>query len=318
MKTAILVFFVSAICCALAAQTSPPSVVFHGNCPNKHPSFQEWFRQTQLPYGETYIARTERKEQILSRYSALKLQMSLEEVEKTLGEPDFSDLRPTARLATIPEPTEPRCNNEVAYILRKSSENMADLEDVAIYLLFSEDGKLYWAAPQNLPSLKPLGSLTEGNAPSLTLRQNASWKEYTFADDGFAITLPDATNPHPDATLPETTVYTVPVSPDAKLSLRVSHQDRDCAATLAQLKDGALKGKAGIDPSSLTEVSIDGYPGIEYQYKLGPGFYSSDRFYCVNGRFYTFSLAWPLNQSRPTTAMRVVNSFRLLQAESQK
>ena len=318
MKTSMLVFFVSALCCVVAAQTSPPAVVFHGNCANKHPSFQEWFRQTKLPYGETYVARAERREQILGQYSKLKLQMSLEEVEKVFGEPDFSNLRPTARLATVPEPAEPQCDNEVAYILKKSSENMADMEDVAIYLLFSEDGKLYWAAPQNLPSLKPLCSPTEGSAPALAQRQNASWKEYTFADDGFAITLPDATTPHPDATLPETTVYTVSVPPDAKLSLRVSHQDRDCATTLAQLKDGALKGKAGIDPSSLIEISINGYPGVEYQYKLGPGFYSSDRFYCVNGRFYMFSIAWPLNQSRPATAMRVLNSFRLLQAGSQK
>lgn len=133
MKTSILVFFVSAICFVVAAQTSPPAVVFHGNCPNKHPSFQEWFRQTKLPYGETYVARAERREQILGQYSKLKLQMSLEEVEKVFGEPDFSSLRPTARLATVPEPTEPQCNNEAAYILKKSSENMADLEDVAIY-----------------------------------------------------------------------------------------------------------------------------------------------------------------------------------------
>jgi len=318
MKTSILASFLSAICPLLAAQTSPPAVVFHGNCSNKAPTFQEWFGQTRLPYGDTYIAQGERKEQILGQYSKLKLQMSLEEVEKLLGNPDFANARPTARLATTPEPTVPQCNNEVGYILKKSSENMADAKDVAIYLLFSEDGKLYWVAPQNLPGLKPLGTPTEGNVAPLVQRKTASWKEYIFADEGFAITLPDETNPHPDATLAETTVYTVSMSPETKLSLRVSHQNRDCAATLAQLKDGALKGKSGIDPSSVMEVSISGYPGVEYQYKLDAGFFSSDRFYCVNGRFYTFSIAWPLNQSRPAAATRVVNSFRLLQAESQK
>src|SRR5260370_19746051 len=202
MRMLILASFIAAICCALAAQTSPPDVVFHGNCPTKSPSFQEWFRQTQLPYGDAYIARGERKEQILRQYSKLKLQMSLEEVEKVLGKPDFSSARPTARLATTPEPTEPRCNNELAYILKKSSENMADTEDVAIYLLFSEGGKLYWAAPQNLPRLKPLGSPAEGNAPPLVHRQTASWQEDTSADDEVAITLTDATTTHPDAALP--------------------------------------------------------------------------------------------------------------------
>jgi len=47
---------------------------------------------------------------------------------------------------------------ETAYIIKKNSENMTDLQDAAIYLFFSRDGKLYWAAPQNLPKLKPLGS----------------------------------------------------------------------------------------------------------------------------------------------------------------
>jgi hypothetical protein len=41
--------------------------------------------------------------------------------------------------------------------VKKSHENMTDMEDVAIYLSFSRDGKLYWAAAQNLPTLKQLG-----------------------------------------------------------------------------------------------------------------------------------------------------------------
>jgi len=163
-----------------------------------------------------------------------------------------------------------------------------------------------------------LGSPSEENASALAQRQILSWKEYIFEDDGFAITLPEAPNPHADATLPEMTVYSVSVPPNTRLSLRVSHQNRDCGATLAQLKDGALKGKSGIDPSSVMDVSISGYPGVEYQYKLGPGFSSSDRFYCVNGRFYTFSTAWPLNESRPATAMRILNSFRLVGTASHK
>jgi hypothetical protein len=49
--------------------------------------------------------------------------------------------------------------------VKKNNENMADMEDVAIYLFFSRDGRLYWATPQNLPNLKQLGSPTDGNAP---------------------------------------------------------------------------------------------------------------------------------------------------------
>jgi hypothetical protein len=143
------------------------------------------------------------------------------------------------------------------------------------------------------------------------------WKEYVYAEDGFAITLPDDPQPHPDSSLPDMTVYTVVVPPHGNLSLRVSHQDRDCAATLAQLKDGVLKGQPGIDPDSLKDVSIAGHPGLEYQYTRSV-FTAWDRFYCVNGRFYTFSTGWPRTEARPPAAMRIVSSFRLLKREPHK
>lgn len=62
---------------------------------------------------------------------------------------------------------------------------MVDVEDVAIYLFFSENGKLYWAAPQNLPNLEPLGSPTDENSLAVAKRRTPLWKEYVFADDGF-------------------------------------------------------------------------------------------------------------------------------------
>jgi len=57
------------------------------------------------------------------------------------------------------------------------------------------------------------------------------------------------------------------------------------------------------------DVSIDGYLGVEFQYANRS---SSDRFYCVNGRFYTFSSSWPSTQPCPAAITRIVNSFRLL------
>jgi hypothetical protein len=318
VKPSIVALFILSTLRVLAAQSSPPAVVFHGKCPNELPSYQEWFQQTRLPYSEPYLAPDKRRAQVLEQYSKVKLQMSLEEVEKLFGKPDFSSPRPTARLATAPEPKEQQCSDQVAYIFKKTSENMADMADVAIYFLFSKDGKLYWVIPQNLPSLKPLGSSDGESGVDLAQHQIASWKEYVFADDGFAITFPESPNPHPDAWLPEMTVYSVSVTPFARLSLRVSHEDRDCAETLAQLKDGALKGKSGINPSSVTDVSVDGHPGVEYQYKLDADLSSSDRFYCVNSRFYTFSSNWPGSGPRPAGVLRIISSFRLLDAGPHK
>jgi len=265
MRTSLMILFVFAVWGALAAQNSPPPAALRGNCTDEAPGFQEWFHQTRLSYGEPYFAPSKRREQVLDHYSKLALQMSLEEVEKLLGRPDFSTPRPAARLASTPEPKEQQCMSQVAYILKKNSGNMADVEDVAIYLFFSESGKLYWAAPQNLPNLEPLGSPTDENSLAVAKRRPRLRKEYVFADDGFAITLPEAPNPHPDAALPDMTVYTVSILPGAILSFRVSHENRDCMEGLAQLKDDARKGKSHGDPSSVKDVSIDGYLGVKFR-----------------------------------------------------
>lgn len=111
------------------------------------------------------------------------------------------------------------------------------------------------------------------------------------------------------------TVYTVSVLPGAILSFRVSHENRDCMEGLAQLKDDARKGKSDGDPSSVKDVSIDGYLGVEFQYANRS---SSDRFYCVNGRFYAFPSSWPSTQPCPAAITRIINSFRLLNAEPRK
>jgi hypothetical protein len=248
MRTSTVALFVFAGC-ALAAQNSPPAGVFRGNCADEVSGFQEWFQETRLSSGEPYLAPSKRREQVVEHYSKLGLQRSLQEVEKLLGKPDFSTPRLAARLASTPEPKEQQCGNQVAYILKKSSENMVDVEDVAIYLFFSENGKLYWAAPQNLPNLEPLGSPTDENSLAVAKRRTPLWKEYVFADDGFAITLAEA--PHPDAALPDMTVYTVSVLPGVILSFRVSHENRDCMEGLAQLKDDVRKAKSDGDPSSV-------------------------------------------------------------------
>jgi hypothetical protein len=131
-----------AFCCSLKAQTSVPSVLFRGNCETGLPRFEDWYRQTRLPQGEPYVAAQDRKQQTTNNYLKVKLQMSLAEVEKLLGKPDFATGKPVPRPAASPGPTGRRCSAETAYVLSKNSENMTDLQDVAIYLFFSRDGKL--------------------------------------------------------------------------------------------------------------------------------------------------------------------------------
>ena len=140
----------------------------------------------------------------------------------------------------------------------------------------------------------------------------AAWKEYVFSEDGFAITLPDKPTSHRESDLPETTVYSVSVGPNAKLSLHVPHQKMDCAATMSQLKGGALAGQSGIDSSSVKTVALGKNTGLEYEWKLSPDRQAYSRHYCVNGRLYSFSVGWPSGHSRPAAVVRILKSFRLL------
>ena len=83
--------------------------------------------------------------------------MTLEEVVVLLGTPDFSEAMARGHLSNQRDPTTSACSDQVAYVLQKTSDNMADMNDVAVYLFFSPENKLTWAFPQNIPALKVLG-----------------------------------------------------------------------------------------------------------------------------------------------------------------
>jgi hypothetical protein len=141
----------------LVAQQSPPTYEAVGRCDDGLPRFQTWFNSTGLPSGQPYVAGVKRKERALDNYSKLKLQMTLKEVEQLLGNPDFSAPRASGHLSNDIHPAPTLCSDQIAYMFKKNSDNMADTTDEAIYLFFSPEGKLTWAVPQNVPSLQELG-----------------------------------------------------------------------------------------------------------------------------------------------------------------
>jgi len=144
--------------------------------------------------------------------------------------------------------------------------------------------------------------------------QRRSWKEYVYADDGFAVTLPWAPAQRNDPNNESITVYTVSFD-GSDLSLRVDHRTRDCAATLNELKEGALKNKQPkqpINPASVKDVSLGDSPGLEYEFEAGSMYRGYNRSYCVNGHFYIFSADWPGSKARPTAVDRVMESFHLV------
>jgi hypothetical protein len=91
----------------------------------------------------------------------------------------------------------------------------------------------------------------------------AQWKEYTYPNDGFAITLPIPPNINESYALPGATAYFASLkSDDSDFVLRVMHKKGNCTAALAKMKEIVLSGKdLNTDVSSLKEPSIDRNPG---------------------------------------------------------
>jgi len=298
-------------CCALEAQTSVPSVVFHGNCGTDLPRFEEWFRATRLGQGQPYVAAQDRSRKTTTNYPKLKLQMSMPEVEKYLGKPDFATGRPAAHFATAPEPVDQPCSVETAYIFNKNGENMADLQDVAIYLFFSRDGKLYWAMPQNVPDLKPLGS---PNGATPNVQSQILWKEYIFADDGFAITFPSDPHPHKSPQMANGMAYSVPLSNGAHFSLYTEEANDTCADTVrGQLRDAKNKAEStGYRVISFRQVDGNGYKGIEFVQKVPNGKIDYERWLCAAHRLYLFVADWNPDESEPKELQRIVDSWRVV------
>ena len=138
------------------------------------------------------------------------------------------------------------------------------------------------------------------------------WKEYVYGRDGFAVNLPQAPSPHTDPNLPSATVYTIHLSSDSALSIRTLPDPRPCTDTLGQLKNGALGGKEpGVDSASVKEISVAGYPGVEYSTSR-PDWNTYERYVCADGSYYIFTARWPSGKARPVVIDRIVGSLRLL------
>jgi hypothetical protein len=156
-RAANLLLCIVGLVCFLTAQDSPPKYVVHAHCDDGLPHFRQWFETTKLPSGQPFVANQKRKRQLLQNYSELHLHMTLEEAVALLGAPDFSEARARGHLSNQTDPAARACSDQVAYVLLKTSDNMADMNDVAVYLFFSSKNELTWAFPQNISELRVIG-----------------------------------------------------------------------------------------------------------------------------------------------------------------
>jgi len=110
--------------------------------------------------GKTYVADSQRQAKVRAGYAGLSLGMSVDQVEDLLGKADWVSVRPHGHLPNVWFVGVP-CQRQLAYILRQNSANPADANTVAVHLSFDENGRLFWAAPQNVEGLKAMGSAVQ-------------------------------------------------------------------------------------------------------------------------------------------------------------
>jgi hypothetical protein len=145
-------------------------------------------------------------------------------------------------------------------------------------------------------------------------QQQSQWREYVYPQDGFAITLPSAPNPHYDGGDRHINVYTVAMGKTV-VSLRAISRLMDCETALSEMWDKAENTRNPNEPvikGSLKQISPAGMKGMEYETEMGSGQRSLHRFQCADEhKFYIFNVGYAGKQ-RPTEVDRIIKSFHVV------
>ena len=153
--------------------------------------------------------------------------------------------------------------------------------------------------------------------------QTSEWKEYVYAEDGFAISSP--VEPHiekrtlkPVAGEVEAHFYFTPLPGSQMVVMYAPLHPSDKRTTEQALNDA----KAGIALSgarliSEKTISIGKYPGIELEAEDAQ-YLQRGRFYAVERRMYTLAVSWPKDKPIPAEAQRWYDSFRIVSVGSSR
>jgi hypothetical protein len=141
--------------------------------------------------------------------------------------------------------------------------------------------------------------------------QSPQWKEYTYQEDGFAISAPAPPGIDPDPQAADVRIYRWELAPNVLFTIH-SGARPNCPNVLASLKNSPLKNQYGEDvPGSRKDISLNGNPGFEYATVLKTGRRAFERLYCTKGKSFSLTVAYPGDQTRSSTADKMFSSFRL-------
>jgi hypothetical protein len=132
------------------------------------------------------------------------------------------------------------------------------------------------------------------------------WREYSFPADRFAITLPYEPTPHSDRVNVGVTVYTIRLTPEAAISIRVVRSKDECDSRLRKVV-GDLQSEA----NPIKAISVAGHKAFEYEHRTGD-LMTYGRSWCGDERVFVATARWPATEPRPDAVPRILNSFRLI------
>lgn len=138
----------------------------------------------------------------------------------------------------------------------------------------------------------------------------SSWKQYSYPEAGFEITVPHPPRVSPDAQLPGATAYLL--LPPASMALHVK-KGHDCSEALTTYREIVSSGRESQEiPGSFADIAEQGHPGFDYERAVSSNNVAFERWFCANDRLYVFAIQEPASHSMPASAKRILNSFRLI------
>lgn len=142
------------------------------------------------------------------------------------------------------------------------------------------------------------------------------WKEYAYPDAGFAVTAPASPRIYPDPKAPDVRTYHWDLAPNISFIIHSGNRP-NCFQVVEKFKAALQTGDSkDIVPGSMKDISLSGYPGVEYEWREGTVRTTLSHLYCAKERAYHLALAYPASQARPAMADRLFSSFRLLNPAS--
>lgn len=246
---------------------------------------------------------------------------------------------PNSQIGTPKEALETAVNGSIqATKANKTSQKDIEVQqvpgiefeaDTAAYHML---GRYYWKDGRlfSLLAVTPLGAPVPADAlrvmDSLKLMAFApvqaakpDWKEYSYSDEGFAMTVPaqPALTKEQQATETgniEVREYTVDLAENVEILMSVSDFVNSNHATPKAILEGAVNGgleAAKAKKTSEKDIELEQVPGIEFEadteaYKM------MGRYYWKNNRLFALLAIAPLGAPMPADALRALDSLKFV------